>query len=194
MIWVFGDIGPIDSIIQVAGSINRNNNPDKEHSPLYVVNFGDSNKIYGTITSVQASSALSTKKEFNEEDYFELVDSYFNNISSRQSFRFNEIFNSMKALRYDSADPMNDMPVSSFKIIEESNSTKAVFVELDDIASQLKMNYLRKIKGEISKEEFDEKYKSAFHQHIITVPNYYTSELDQINEYESNLLVIKKNL
>jgi len=187
----FRDLGPIDSIIQVAGRINRNNNPKKLHSPLYIVNFGDARKIYGQITGIQAENALRTKPEFPEESYFDLIDSYFDNIASRSSFSaFNKIFESMKTLRYDGEVTKENRPVSSFRIIEESQTTLAVFIEIDDYSKQLRDNYLKKITGKMLKEEFDENNKTEFQQRIITIPNYLTVGLKPINEFDQSLLVV----
>ncbi|MCD6354456.1 MAG: hypothetical protein J7L95_02805 [Prolixibacteraceae bacterium] len=187
----FRDLGPIDSIIQVAGRINRNNNPDKQHSPLYVFDFDEAGKIYGKITESQAHKALRSKTEILEEEYLHLIDRYFNDISSRSSFsRFNKIFESMKHLCYDSEDKENDRPVSSFKIIEESSFTVSVFIELNEFAQKLRQKYYEKITGVLNKEEFDKKYKTAFQQRIISVPRYLTSNLKSINEFEEDLLVV----
>lgn len=191
----FRDIGPIDSIIQIAGRINRNNNPQKTYSPIYVVNFGDASKIYGQITTSQSIKALQSKTEFREDDYFGLISQYFDNISSRSSFtRFNKIFDSMKHLRYDSLDREIDRPVSSFKIIEEGNSTISVFIEIDKKAIELKQKYLDKLSGIITIEEFDEKYKTDFQQRIITVPNYLVKNLNPINENEDNLMIVRNEV
>ncbi len=186
----FRDLGPIDSIIQVAGRINRNNNPVKKHSPLYIVDFGDSNKIYGSLTTIQASKTLKIKSEIPESEYLSFIESYFNTISDRSSFdQYNKVFQSMKSLCYDSENP-EDHPVSSFKIIEESRTTKAVFIELTEFESKLRERYLAKIRNEISKEEFEKKYKKEFQQRIISIPGYLSNELSPINEYESNILVV----
>jgi CRISPR-associated endonuclease/helicase Cas3 len=191
----FRDLGPIDSIIQVAGRINRNNNPEKKHSPLYIIDFGDAKKIYGQITGIQAEGALKTKTEFPEETYFDLIDSYFDNVASRSSYsNFNKIFESMKTLRYDGEVTHDERPVSSFRIIEESRTTVAVFVEIDNFSKQLRDNYLKKITGKIAKEEFEESFKTAFQQRIITVPNYLAVELKSINEFDQSLLVIQNEV
>jgi CRISPR-associated endonuclease/helicase Cas3 len=186
----FRDVGPIDSIIQVAGRINRNNNPEKANSPLYIVDFKDCEKIYGSLTSFQAKSALSSKNEFSEKEYLTLITNYFDTISQRSSFdRYNKIFESMKALRYDS-DDKEIMPVSSFKIIDEAKTTSSVFIEISEEEVVLKNKYLEKIKNLISKEDFEKHYKQDFQQRIIAIPSYLTKDLMPINEFEVNILIV----
>lgn len=186
----FRDIGPIDSIIQVAGRINRNNNLTKVDSPLYVIDFGDSHRIYGRITYEQAKKALNQKDEFLEKEYLDLITIYFDSISERASFaKYRAIFKSMKTLKYDAEDK-NEFPVSSFKIIEDSQSSRAVFIELGEDEVLLRKKYLQKIKGEISTEEFDKENKQAFNQRIITAPDYLANKFNDLNEYEENIKVI----
>jgi CRISPR-associated endonuclease/helicase Cas3 len=60
----FRDVGPVDSIIQVAGRINRNNNPEKKNSPLYIINVNDARRIYGAVTYQQSLKALKQKNYF----------------------------------------------------------------------------------------------------------------------------------
>lgn len=190
------DLGPIDSIIQVAGRVNRNNNPDKKNSPLYIVDFGDSDRIYKSLTTTQAKEALSSQTEFPESDYLKLISKYFDNISEKKSFdRFVKVFESMKSLRYDSEDS-DDMPVSSFKIIEEAIHTSSIFIEFDKYGTELKEMYLAKIRNDLSKEEFDKKYKKDFNQRIIAVPNFYLSSLKQENNVilSENLMSVPNEL
>lgn len=190
----FRDLGPIDSIIQVAGRINRNNDKKRKHAPLYVIDFGECQKIYGQLTYQQAKSVLGNEDLVFESDYLKIIEGYFDNISDRSSFlRSRKYFESIKSLKYDSGTPKEDYAISSFRIIEESALYRPVFIEVDERSKELRKKYLQKITGDISKEEFDRKYKMQFQQHILSVPHYYSEELLPVNEYEENILVVPHN-
>lgn len=171
----FRDIGPIDSIVQVAGRINRENSESRKYSPLYVVDFGDCQNIYGLITEKQAKQAL-TKDEILEPEYFDLVETYFKRLTQDSVYLYSEeMFDAISQLKYDGEA---DHVVSKFRVIEESNKTVSVFIGLSENAIQAKKAFIEKLttNGEekkLAKRKFDEEYKRTFHQHIITVPNYY---------------------
>ncbi len=191
----FRDLGPIDSIIQVAGRVNRNNDLKRSGSPLHIVDFGECTSIYGKLTDHQSRQALANKESIPESDYLSLVNQYFDSVSERKSFRDSrKWFESMKKLKYDSRDAKKDFAVSSFRIIDESNTTQAVFIELGGEEEALRARYLDKITGEISKESFDQNYRQAFQQRIIAIPNYLTGELPYINEYDEHIKLVSTEL
>ena len=191
----FRDLGPIDSIIQVAGRVNRNNDLNRQGSPLYIVDFGECTVIYGKLTDLQSRQALADQESIPESDYLSSIGKYFDNISERRSFQASrKWFESMKKLKYDSRDAKKDYAVSSFRIIEESNTTQAVFIELGGEEEALRERYLDKITGEISKEDFDQNYRQAFQQRIIAIPNYLTGELPYINEYDEHIKLVPTEL
>lgn len=187
----FRDIGPIDSIIQVAGRINRNNDKERSNAPLYVVDFGECKKIYGKMTYQQSKKALEDKELIPESDYLQIIEHYFDDIADRSSFRNSRCyFKSMKGLLYDSNKPDEDYAISSFKIIEDSDIYYTVFIEKDERANSLKEKFLQKIEDKITKEDFDKNYKMQFQQHLVTVPKYYAEDLYPINQYEDNILLV----
>lgn len=189
----FRDVGPVDSIIQVAGRINRSNDDERKNAPLYIVDFEECQKVYGQLTYQQSLKALRGREVIPESDYLGIIEKYFDDVSDRSSFRDSrEYFKSMKALRYDSQEPKKDHAVSAFRIIEESDMYRPVFVERDEWAIHLREKYLDKIYGDIAREEFDRKYKTDFQQHIISVPSYYVEDLGPINEFEENILVVNQ--
>ena len=169
----FRDLSPIDSIVQVAGRINRNNNADKKYSPLYVIDFGDCERIYDKITMQQSQKALKQfAPQILEEQYLEMIGAYFNNISYRSSFAISrDIFNAMKTLKYDSDDPKNDIAVSSFQVISETYPAISIFVEFDEESIKIKNLFCKLIHKEITQEEFSGSKKS-FHQRIISIPSH----------------------
>lgn len=191
----FRDIGPIDSIIQVAGRINRNNNPVKKHSPLYIVDFDTkaTTMVYGRLTYIQAKKSLEQQDCFYEKDYLKLITEYFDGISEKSSFAdARTFFNSMKTLKYDAEDKKL-LPVSAFRIIEESDRYATVFIEIDDFSKKILEKYLQKITNKISKEEYNKDWKLKLQQHIISVPKYLCEDLETVNEYEESILLVQKN-
>lgn len=174
----FRDLGPVDSIIQVAGRINRNNNPGRDFSPLYIIDFGDCVKIYDAITQQQSRKSLNENPEVKEENYFSLIEEYFAQVAQNKSYmNSRKIFNAMKDLKYDSADPKIDIAVSSFLVIDEKFPTLSVFIEIDNKATQCKNLFTQMIHKEISPEEFSP-FKKDFHQHIIAIPSHLPKAAD----------------
>lgn len=198
----FRDIAPIDSIVQVAGRVNRNNDPDREHSCVYIFNFGDCDKVYGDSSSNQVKEALRTSEGYIlERDYYDLVKKYFESKLAVYSASRN-IFEAMEKLDYDKANPEKYNTVSSFQLITQNNRLKSVFVATDeqiDLAKHKPAKIIleefdRLLNKKIGKREFNQKYKRDFHQRIVAVPDYYLEDLtgDIYNLTEDIKLIPKR--
>jgi CRISPR-associated endonuclease/helicase Cas3 len=187
----FRDLAPIDSIIQVAGRVNRENNKQFIGSVI-LVDFGKCSNIYGPMTEDTARNAIEhftrEKDEIFEKEYLDLVTFYYDNICERNEDGFGfslDFFKSMKELNYDGSD----RSISQFQVIENGFKTSSVFIECDEIATKAKEVFLKMIKKESSREDF-EKYKKDFHQHIVAVPDY----LDKVQELKTLESEITKDI
>ncbi len=183
----FRDLAPIDSIIQVAGRVNRESDRNFVGS-LFIIDFGKCGSIYGPMTENTVRNAIKhftdNEPEIEEKRYLDLVSYYYKNICERNDDGFSyslNFFKSMKELNYDGCD----WSVSKFQLIENGFKTNSVFIECDDRATKAREIFEKMIRKECSHEDF-EPYKKDFHQHIIAVPDY----LDKI----SQLKIINKEL
>jgi CRISPR-associated endonuclease/helicase Cas3 len=186
-------LAPIESIVQVAGRINRENSIERRYSPLYVIDLGDSNKIYGTISETQSRKALD-KEEIIEPDYFQLVEEYFWNLSSKNSYKESrKLFEGMKRLRYDGHITEDYIPVSHFNIIKGGLNTVSVFIELNITAEKAKIAFLKRFQAKSRKEKyelkenFDRYFKKDFYQYVVNIPSYLTEELPLLDDNYENL-------
>jgi len=191
----FRDLGPIDSIIQVVGRINRNNNTKKKDSPLFIVDFNDCKKVYGSLTYGQAKKVFEDRSIIHENEYLTIINNYFDNISDVSSLsKSKNIFKAMKELKYDGTDEekRNFETISSFKIIEESVNYLSVFIEIGESARNAKEAFIKKISAENPDfgEEHFATFKRTFHQHIIAVPEY----LQKVQEIKQMDWMLTENI
>ncbi|MEW5820540.1 MAG: CRISPR-associated helicase Cas3' [Cyanobacteriota bacterium] len=184
----FRDIGPIDSIIQVAGRINRNNHPEKEYSPLYIINFDkDCSLIYGAVINNCAKALLTNKDNIRETQYLDLIGDYFttligkDNEPAKKSLAESiEIFEAMKKLNFTSCN--DEKSVEDFELIKSKKNYVDLFIEIDCKASFLLKLYKENLneKDYKKKKELYLSIKKSFNKFILSVPKDKIYELEDL--------------
>ena len=195
----FRDLAPIDSIVQIAGRINRENSRERESSPLFIIEFQKENGIsecklvYDTLTYTQVLRLLKNRTEITENDYLKIINKYFSEISDVSAFdKSKEFFETLKKLKYKTESP-DEIAINKFRIIEDANWTTSVFIELNEEAQNARNAYDKLLNKELSKEMFDKNFKKTFNQYIIAIPEKYTNGLENLNDYSKRIKLVDFN-
>ena len=189
----FRDLAPIDSIIQVAGRVNREYN--KAYiGEVYIVDFGKCSHIYGPMTEDTVRKAIDhftvSEPTIEEVSYLELVTHYYNNIYDKNNDGFGyslNFFRSMKELNFDGSE----WSVSKFQVIENGFKTSSVFIENDKKAIKAREMFEKLIRKDCNRGDF-EPFKRDFHQHIIAVPDY-LPKVQELKTYQSGEILFVNN-
>jgi len=153
----FRDLGPLDSIIQVAGRCNRNwRGNTGEVFILRIVGdrgWEDSRKIYGTILPGISLEILKNVKEVCEKDVPALVKKYYEEAIYRagaeSSEESEEVLENVKSLKYEELD---------FSLIKEEPKIP-VYIEYDDDAEMLLRNLQETVKALGEAENLEEVFR-----------------------------------
>ncbi|MFH0736428.1 MAG: CRISPR-associated helicase Cas3' [bacterium] len=185
----FRDIGPLDSIIQAAGRINRNCKKDTP-SPFYIIDLGNCTKIYGSIVYSTVKKLLTTGTNIQEINYLDLIKNYYYILSNKSKYDESEnIFNSIKNLNYYK-DGEKDT-IADFKVIDEKAFSASVFIETDDTAKFEYSRFCDFIDKKITKEDFN-KYKKDFNKRVLEVPKTFIN--NQLKSRVQNLYYISNDI
>ncbi len=150
------DIGPFDSIVQVAGRCNRN--ASKERGIFYVIRLVDeqgrlyAEKVYGRMSIQISKNILGKFNEFDEAGIFDLINDYYAEsirVFGEESDEYREVIEGIKYLDFER--------LKSFRVIKEEPKY-SVFIEYDEKARAVK-NELLSLIDEKRQADRDKSYE-----------------------------------
>lgn len=131
--------GPLESLLQVAGRVNRNAEQDRAVLEVVSLHEGQGERVYGRILLDAAREVL--RSEQSDADLMQVLQEYFSVIEERISrARAQRLLEAVPRLDYDRSNIdcrklVDSLPLSCFRLIEELPSLSIV-VEQDDGATE----------------------------------------------------------
>ena len=180
---VYRDMGPLDSIIQVAGRCNRNKR--MEQSDVYLINLVDKNNrpftsIYDPVLLDTVRQVLKGKSQISESNFLVLVNEFFK-AAKRKSRIETKLINSIYELYYydQGSDTGKRTPISEFELIREDRFKLDVFVEVDDRAREEWMAYteIKAIEDPLERKRRFLTIRKDFYDYVISVPKSYKNQV-----------------
>lgn len=131
----YREMGPLDSIVQVAGRVNRGN--DLDVGTLHILEFDKSgaNKVYGRILPELSKKLL--PNDVSDTALTPILEDYYAQMEERVSHaQSGKILDCLERLRYDDSRAGG---ISSFALFKELPSVD-IFVELNEDATRIREN------------------------------------------------------
>ena len=176
---VIRDVGPLDSVIQVAGRCNRSGQKDRGEVILMNLITDDGKdfgtRIYGPVLLKQTRELLEKSREVEEKAFGNLIGGYFLKITKEKLLSDSQGQKTLEAiLNLSFADAPDGSPaISDFKLIKELPFYVDVFVELDEEAKFIWEEYQKGVIHEKDEQKRRTNYlklKTKLAQYIISVP------------------------
>ncbi|MCL0064665.1 CRISPR-associated helicase Cas3' [Dehalococcoidia bacterium] len=132
--WVIRDLGPLDTVNQVAGRTNRNSLRETGQLDLIMLVDGSGHRfcsyIYDGLLLSVTCEVIGNKELVCEPQFLQLVEDYFRRVRGRLSDdRSRELLQYLHNMNYEQ--------VGKFRLIDESGEKVDIFVELDDEAESV---------------------------------------------------------
>lgn len=168
---VFRDMGPLDSVNQIAGRCNRNHGKDTGVVKLYYIKRGnkpDSSYIYDSSllnATGKVLKACSNEGCIEEKDFYNMSNRYYT-LLSKGILSDTESENVLEAVY-----SLNYEKIQDFKLINEDYEKVDIFVEIDEIAKEIWNRFLglSNIEDRWQRREQFYKFKNIFQKYIISV-------------------------
>jgi CRISPR-associated endonuclease/helicase Cas3 len=137
------DIGPFDSIVQVAGRCNRNGS--KKQSAFYIIRMVDeqgrscAKKVYGRMSIGISERLLNKYNEFDEANILDMINEYYAEsirVFGEESDEYRKVKEGLKNLDFEC--------LKAFRIIKEE-PRYSIFIEYDEEATRIKNEFLNLI-------------------------------------------------
>ena len=140
----FRDLAPLESIIQVAGRVNRSGEKG-DYRPLYLFNTGTDGYVYKFFNLELTKSQLG--REIPEEQYKSLCDAYYKALLT-DGESDQDIYQAMLELDYGKkSEKEKRNKIDDFTLIEKEGRYRNVLIEKDDSVTKLIQDYCRMIHG-----------------------------------------------
>ncbi len=159
----FRDLAPLESIIQVAGRVNRSGEKGK-HCPVYVFHTGSASQIYSYM-AVQKTASLLEDKVILEAEYQSLAEQYYDAVLNERGVTFERDIYCEGILKLDYN------VINKFKMIDGGERYSVIILQ-DEEAEEL----LRQLCQWMIKEEHSFEQKIQI-QKILSQLGQYTVDI-----------------
>lgn len=188
---VIRDLAPLDSIIQCSGRCNRNYSQNQGY--VKIVNMVNENGesygkyIYGDTQLNITRKLLKDFEYINEENYFELINEYYNEVNDNKSRQdSDEFIKAIKEINFSNGD----WAINKFSLIKENSSYVNVLFLHDEFVENIYEEYkdILIIKNFIEKKEKYLEIGQVLKNYTLSIPIKYCRNFVQ----ENGLLVLPR--